>query len=262
VTLVLFALGFIYVVLCEILDWHGRLEIIQKRWPWVWRLINDRPARLVFMIILAGLLITDIKKDIPPIVAPPVISFAPPAAPRIAEYEYELVKLRKELSARTLRVPSAGAVSSAGTSNPPAPAPSTDSEPSVETTSFIQQAFSNFDRDIAVGTPCVIKITATNESLRMANKVTQLARLVLPSRTAKCQIEGPTGLDSDPDARKEATEGAVHGKIVMRAARNLKGADSFYGTFGFMMPLVREYDLKNSKALIWLQFGDGLRWRN
>ena len=69
-------------------------------------------------------------------------------------------------------------------------------------------------------------------------------------------------MDADPEARKEATEGAVQGKVVMHAAKNLKGGDSFYGTFGFMVPLTREYDLKNSNALIWLQFGDGLRWRN
>ena len=29
----------------EALDWVGRLDLIQARWPVLWRLLNNRPVR-------------------------------------------------------------------------------------------------------------------------------------------------------------------------------------------------------------------------
>ncbi len=49
----------VYVVFCEVLDTKSRMETIQKDWPRLWRLINNRPARLVLLMVAIGLLARD-----------------------------------------------------------------------------------------------------------------------------------------------------------------------------------------------------------
>jgi len=74
-TIALGILILLYLAVCEILDWHGRMEVIHERWPWVWRLVNDRPARLVLLIVTAGLLVADFRRDVPKEAQPPSVVF-------------------------------------------------------------------------------------------------------------------------------------------------------------------------------------------
>lgn len=81
-TIALFGLLLVYVVAVEVLDWHGRMEIIQKRWPRLWVLMSERPARLVLLVAIAALLAADVRKEVPRV---PNLSvrFPAPSAPRL-----------------------------------------------------------------------------------------------------------------------------------------------------------------------------------
>jgi hypothetical protein len=39
-------------ILVELLDWKGRFEVIEKNWPKVWSAMNNRPMRLVLIVLL------------------------------------------------------------------------------------------------------------------------------------------------------------------------------------------------------------------
>jgi len=67
----------VYVVITEATDWIGRAEIIETRWPKLWRLMNNRPTRLI-LIVLALVMIGDATRDLKTGRESPEISFAPP----------------------------------------------------------------------------------------------------------------------------------------------------------------------------------------
>lgn len=67
----------------ETLDWIGRLEIIERRWPKLYAAINSRLARLVGILFLAALIAHDIEKHIE-VPEPPVVKIAPPPAPQVS----------------------------------------------------------------------------------------------------------------------------------------------------------------------------------
>jgi hypothetical protein len=70
----------------EVLDWIGRCEIIEKRWPKLWKAINNRPMRLIAYIVLIIFLIKDIQLQTDKPIAPPlVVTFAPPPQPIVNE---------------------------------------------------------------------------------------------------------------------------------------------------------------------------------
>jgi hypothetical protein len=82
--IVVIALLAVITVAAEILDWIGRCEIIQNRFPRVWSAMNNRFLRVVallFMITFVGKDISDRAKE-PPVPAL-VVNIAPPPAPII-----------------------------------------------------------------------------------------------------------------------------------------------------------------------------------
>jgi hypothetical protein len=54
------ALFGIYLIVAEFLDTVGRLEIVENRWPKVWKALNNRPMRLILLILLCALVAKDI----------------------------------------------------------------------------------------------------------------------------------------------------------------------------------------------------------
>jgi|SRR5665213_872792 len=76
-----------YLVICEFLDTIGRLEIVEARWPRVYRAMSNRPMRLVLIIFLLALVAkdsTDRAKDRLTVV-PLVIKMPVPPAPIIVQ---------------------------------------------------------------------------------------------------------------------------------------------------------------------------------
>jgi hypothetical protein len=64
-TIALWILGTLlglYVLFAELLDTIGRLEIIEKRWPPVWRAMSNRPFRLALLLFLLVLLAKDLSE--------------------------------------------------------------------------------------------------------------------------------------------------------------------------------------------------------
>lgn len=79
--LVAIVLG-IFFVLVEILDWIGRLEIIEQRWPKIFTVLNSRFARLAAILILIVLIAHDIEQRAA-IPEPPRVTFLPAPVPVI-----------------------------------------------------------------------------------------------------------------------------------------------------------------------------------
>jgi len=71
-----------YAVVCELLDTKGRLEMIKKDHPKLWRHMNNRPARLILLGIAIGLLAKDFR-DVAAVAPAPIVTFQPPQAPII-----------------------------------------------------------------------------------------------------------------------------------------------------------------------------------
>ncbi len=148
---------------------------------------------------------------------------------------------------------------SAGSDARPAPA---GADASVEAGRFIQGAFAGFNKAIGTDSQCLVKITAPNDTRKMAQDVRQLAATVLAAANSKCRIEGPKSFESDPDNEKEAMTGAESGKIIFHAARGQRGADEFYNSLNFIVNVKRSYEMPKDSPpnTIWLQFGSNLRW--
>jgi hypothetical protein len=80
--LVFTAAVFIYLIFLEFIDWQGRAEVLELKYPWLWRAVNNRPARLLLLVLAVGLLVKDFK-DAVAIAPPPVVNIAPPPVPAI-----------------------------------------------------------------------------------------------------------------------------------------------------------------------------------
>ena len=67
----------IYVVLVEGLDWIGRAEIIEEKWPRLWGAMNNRPMRLILLIV-ALVMLAHVIGEIRAGAEPPLANFAAP----------------------------------------------------------------------------------------------------------------------------------------------------------------------------------------
>jgi hypothetical protein len=52
-----------YFVVVELLDWTGRLELIENRLPKLWRVLNARPSRLILLFLIFGILLENYGKE-------------------------------------------------------------------------------------------------------------------------------------------------------------------------------------------------------
>jgi hypothetical protein len=93
----------VYVVLVEGLDWIGRAEIIEKRWPRMWGVMNKRPTRLILILVAIGLLIHVIAENrhsVPD--SPPVVNARPQTHPSVEPSDHTPTeqKAKPEVHAR------------------------------------------------------------------------------------------------------------------------------------------------------------------
>lgn len=77
-----------YAILTEATDWIGRAEIIEKRWPRLWGLMNNRPIRLILLavaLVMIGHVIQDLRAG----AEAPEVKFRSPQVPMIVPSEKE-----------------------------------------------------------------------------------------------------------------------------------------------------------------------------
>jgi hypothetical protein len=66
----------------EFLDWMGRLEIIERKWPKVWSFINNRTIRLLIYLFLIAFIYRDIEERVAELKVPfPVVTVKAPVPP-------------------------------------------------------------------------------------------------------------------------------------------------------------------------------------
>jgi hypothetical protein len=136
--------------------------------------------------------------------------------------------------------------------------------PSVENVRFLQRGFSDFAKSVGPSDPCLVKITAPEDSRMMASDFAQLALIAFSSIGSKCKVEGPGNLDVDPDTRALAIPGMVSGKVIFHADRNQKGAEKLFNELSFNTPMQKSFEIPSNvpSNYVWLQFGPGMRWKN
>jgi len=66
----------------EILDWQSRMDILQNRWPRIWRTLNNRAARTLLLVAIIVFLVRDFEDSVATAL-PPVVKIPPPPAPQI-----------------------------------------------------------------------------------------------------------------------------------------------------------------------------------
>ena len=70
IQLIVIGAGVAFAIFIEILDWQGRAEVMEEKFPRLWRVLNARPARLVLLVVLVGFLAKDFhdaSASIPPV---------------------------------------------------------------------------------------------------------------------------------------------------------------------------------------------------
>jgi len=72
----------VYALLTEGLDWIGRAEIIEKRWPFLWAVMNKRPTRLV-LLATAVVMLAHVMGEIRVGAEVPAVKLVPPKVPEI-----------------------------------------------------------------------------------------------------------------------------------------------------------------------------------
>jgi hypothetical protein len=88
-----------YLILSELLDVVGRLDLIEQKWPRVGKLLNNRPVRLALILFLLVAVWKDLSEhneEAKP--APLAVQIAGPAAPKIDEYEREIATLNNQVA--------------------------------------------------------------------------------------------------------------------------------------------------------------------
>lgn len=76
------ALLLVFLAILEIIDWVGRLDFIEHRWPRAWKILSNRLARLTLLLICFVYLARDFRSEIPTSPSA-VFNIAAPPAPAI-----------------------------------------------------------------------------------------------------------------------------------------------------------------------------------
>jgi hypothetical protein len=111
------------------------------------------------------------------------------------------------------------------------------------------------------GKPCTIIFTSDPDSLRFAQAVAETSALV-----SKCNTFGPDDPEL-PDSISNKDEGKVSATIVVHAARENHAAILFQRRLGNLLPTRYSYlppknpSFAMTENVMWLQFGNGVGWR-
>jgi hypothetical protein len=273
--LILIALGVIVVLLWlakEAIDMASRVDWIEQNIPWALRWSESKRWQRV-LILVTALMVAWMAYEVwtqpgPPNIAMPSADLGAKDS-EIATLKTQNKQLTEELKNARRQNPKGTQAVTAMTNVPPS-RPMTGSEmptsgPSVENMRFIQKGFTEFTKTIDATLPCLVKITAPEDSRRMASEYGQIVSSLLTAIPSKCRVEGPSNLDVDPDERRLALSGIVPaGKVVLHAARTQKGLDGLFSQLSFWTPMEKNFDIPKGSPpnFIWLQFGTGVHWKN
>src|ERR1035441_9098236 len=79
----------------ELLDWIGRLEIIERKWPRIWLFLNNKPGRLLLYLFFVALAYRDVSERMSELrVQPPVVNVSAPPAPIVKLCEADCFKTK------------------------------------------------------------------------------------------------------------------------------------------------------------------------
>lgn len=103
-TLVPLALIALFFAFAEYLDWHGRMEVIKEKHHKLWRLINDRPFRLVMLFVIFATLATDLRDNLMHLDPEPIVfRFVAPTPPPVEQARVEVPEPLDSLRRRTVK---------------------------------------------------------------------------------------------------------------------------------------------------------------
>ncbi len=111
------------------------------------------------------------------------------------------------------------------------------------------------------GKPCTIVFTSEPDSLRIAQAIAEASALV-----SKCSTFGPDAPEM-PDSISNKEEGMVSGVIVVHSTRENHAAILFQRGLGNLLPTRYSYLAPKNPSfaltdnVMWLQFGNGVGWR-
>ena len=106
-TLLPLAVITLFFAFAEYLDWHGRMEILEKKHPRIWRLVNDRPFRLILLLLIFAILSAELKETLKNLLEPdeaPIVRFVAPSVPSIAPVTTTPSEPSDSLRRRTIKV--------------------------------------------------------------------------------------------------------------------------------------------------------------
>ena len=104
-TLVPIALIALFCAFAEYLDWHGRIDLIKEKHHKLWRVMNDRPFRIVMLFVIFAVLATDLRENLSHLnPEPAVFRFVAPTPPPIEQARAEPPESRDSLRRRTTKV--------------------------------------------------------------------------------------------------------------------------------------------------------------
>jgi hypothetical protein len=92
-----------YGIITEATDWVGRAEIIEKRWPGLWSLMNNRPMRLILLVV-AIVMIAHATQELQAGVEPAEVKFPPSRVPALAPTAAPTMEADDSLRHRTLKL--------------------------------------------------------------------------------------------------------------------------------------------------------------
>jgi hypothetical protein len=92
-----------YGIVTEATDWIGRAEIIEQRWPGLWRIMNNRPMRLILLAVAVAM-IGHATEDFEKGAESPEVIFRAPRVPELARLDSVPLEPADSLRRRTMRI--------------------------------------------------------------------------------------------------------------------------------------------------------------
>lgn len=237
----------------EAIDMASRVDWVEQNIPWAIKWAESKRWQRV-LILVTALMVAWMAYEVWTQPGPPNIVM-PSADPglknaEIARLNSQIERLTEDLKTARQKNPKGTQGVTATTNLPPATGsgPPIASGPSVENMRFIQKGFTEFTKDINATLPCLVKITAPEDSRIMASEYGQIVSSVLTAIPTKCRVEGPNNLDVNPEDRRLALDGIVPGKVIFHAARTQKGIDGLFGQLSFWTPMVKSFDIPRQRA--------------
>jgi len=89
-SLTFYVLVWLFLAFTDYLDWHGRMEVLETKHPQIAKLVQSRPLRLVLLLMLLGMIVSDFRETIKQVGTEPLVvkaSVPAPASPNVVIYK-------------------------------------------------------------------------------------------------------------------------------------------------------------------------------